>query len=233
MIRFLVLALALALSSPSSAQYIGGLGTGGPSQQHPGYITSNWYSMMTPGPVAINAGINPGANVVFCSTAYIPIATTIKTLGVSPRTGGGAGFVGMAIYTNTSARPGTLIDYATAATTGAAGSVAGTVHNTIDTLAPGTYWICYSLDNNTNVLQATDPRTLTGAWAIGSATITNMQSGVTNISGIKCTVSGSTCGGSGTGWGIWSAGVFAWGDATAVTWTDSIANGLIISMRVN
>ncbi len=235
MIRFVALALALALSSPSPAQYLGGLGTGGPSQQHPGYITNRWYSTMTRGLTTTNSLASPGANVVTCSPSYIPIGVVIKTLGVTTGTPFTGGHVGEALYTNsTSHRPGTLIDYAApASTTVGTTQVSGALQNTIDSLAPGTYWICYSIDNATASIEGTNPDSLTGGWSMGSATIANMQNASPNISGITCTVSGSTCGGSGTGWGVWAAGSFTWGDATAATWTDSTSFGPLITMRVN
>ncbi len=226
----------LALTFSAAAQLIiNGNGNGGFGPIHPGYISGDWYLLGYPGLNGVN-GAAPGANVVVCDSAYVPLPVTIKTLGASVTSTTAASHVSLAIYTNTNSRPGTLIDYAATALASVGGAVTGALTNTTDTLSAGFYWVCYTFDAAGPALLSIPTNTVafTMPWLIGSATQASINNFSAVVVALKCTVSSTTCGGTGSGWGVWSGSTFTWGDATSNTWTDALTSiGPLIQMQVN
>lgn len=195
-----------------------------PSVSHPGYITgtSYWYPAISPGMVAGASGVAV-INTVYCSSFSVPYPVTIKALGASITTLSAGGHYALAIYNSVAHRPGTLVDFAAPMSTASVALVNGAMNNGTDVLAPGAYWMCGTADNGTSVTLGLVATSMNNSLAIGSATEANVIGVSSLITGVSCLVASTTCGGSGTGWGIWSAGVFTWGNATAATWSNVLA----------
>ena len=186
-----------------------------------GYVSNRWYP--TNFGAQSSTGANLGAGNVTCA-AYVVSSPglTFKSFGVDITTADAANFISMAIYTsNSSGVPATLIDGLSAGITATpTGFTSAAPANGTDFLAAGTYWVCYTTNSTTAVIEGqTATQASTGIMGGGTG-LTAITGGT---SGIGCTAGVSGCG---PAWTTGGGSAYTWASSMATaTWSFNATSG--------
>lgn len=181
---------------------------------HPGYVSGNWYHLISAGTVA--GGSSNLAGHIKLLPFSLPQPITINALGVKVITAQVGSNCQAAIYANNAAtgRPtGAALVSTGNMSAAAAGTVSAAVTST--TLQPGTYWMAVNVDTTGVVFQTLSLASLIGDFIIGSATLANIaSSNSTALLNLDVTQA----------FGVWP-------DLTSATFTESTGNnsGLVFA----
>jgi hypothetical protein len=189
-----------------------------------GYVASNWvptFNFTTASPISVSGSI-------YCAPFSIfPPGATISNLGVGVTTLSAGGHIYAAIYNNGSwGRPSTMAAVtSTALSTASVANVSGATSTSIGggtanvALTPGVYWACVQQDNATSKYVALSANASTSIKQSGSATLGNVLSLSTQLTGVSITGTYGTM-------GTFNSGT---------TWSDSSASGSygpVIAMEI-
>ena len=183
------------------------------SGAHPGYIANSYYSPIGVGTVATGNAI--GANAIHCAYGVIPQKVTLSALALRIATASPGGNVQLAIYQNSSGRPGAKIDSTGSQSTTSTGTFALNLGANRQVGPGGTdggrdVWFCVNADNGTvafTAYAATFPNWYLGSTNIGSVITTN---GI--ITSISC--AGANCNGGSSTFNTWPSTL------SGSTWSD-------------
>lgn len=184
---------------------------------HPDYVANLHYSPV--GMPTTATGNNPGQNTIHCTYGIIPKKVTISDLSLRIATLAAGGNVQLAIYQNSSGRPGTKIVSTGSQSTASTGTFTISLGGNKQ-LGPGgadggrSVWFCSNVDNNTvafTAYGATFPNPYLGTATAGPAIANN-----TIIWSIVC--SGANCNGGSSTFNTWPS------DLSGSTWSDDSAS---------
>lgn len=185
---------------------------------HPGYIVNNWYVPI--GVVQVATGQSLTANKITCHYGAAAQNITIDNVGVLISGAAASGNLQVALYTNASGRPATLItSTASISTAGAVPVNAALAANAV--VGPSTangrdLWWCNNVDTNgaaalMQSLNAAVNASYTAAIIGSSAQANAISAAATNV-GISCT--GAACTGGSSTFNTWPASL------VGSTWTE-------------
>jgi hypothetical protein len=183
---------------------------------HPGYVASDWYT--SPSWTVYSAGNAVGAaNRITCKYGYVPRIVTIGALGARVTTAGTSNYQ-LAIYANSSGRPGALLSSTGNITTGSTG-VNTAALGANKQVGPGgadtgrDVWWCMNVNDTTTAFMAESASTNSQNANVGSATASDLipSNTASSINGIHCT--GANCNGGSSTFNTWPASL------AGSTWT--------------
>ena len=174
---------------------------------HPGYISSNWYVSPAWSTTATGNAVG-AANRISCKYGYVPNKVTIGALGARINTAGTTNYQ-LAIYANSSGRPGAILSSTGSMVTTGTGVVTATLAANKQVGPGGTdgsrdVWWCMNINDTTTVFVTENVGGLSQDAFVGSATAADLLPGGTNAqTGIHCT--GADCNGGSSTFGTWPA----------------------------
>lgn len=176
---------------------------------HPGYIASNWYlSPSWLGPQSVGNAVGT-ANRIVCKYGFIPRTVTVGSLGARVTTAGTTNFQ-LAIYANSSGRPGALLSNTgniTSASTGVQTGALGANKQVGPGGADGgrDVWWCMNVNDTTTVFLCENSSAMSQDAFIGSATVADLLPSNSAAAQMSISCVGANCNGGSSTFNTWPA----------------------------
>jgi len=189
-----------------------------------GYSSSLWVMPYTGNGTLGANGTAPVASTIYCYYGAVAQKATIGNLGFAIQTAAASGNVQLALYTNVSSKPGTLLSSTTSQTTAATGEFTKALAANKQIGPGGTdagrdIWFCTNVDasagGTVKFMGPLNGTQISAAVLTGSATLADLVNRFGgNVLGYSC--AGANCNGGSSTFGSWPASL-AGSTWTAVT----------------